>query len=29
MSREAYEQACRTAMARLIRVKYGVPEIGM
>jgi hypothetical protein len=29
MSREAYQQACRTAMARLIREKYGVPEIEM
>jgi hypothetical protein len=29
MSGEAYQQACRTAMARLIREKYGMPEIGM
>lgn len=29
MSREAYQQACRTAMARVIREKYGVPEIEM
>ena len=29
MPAEAYQQACRTAVARLIREKYGLPEVGM
>jgi hypothetical protein len=29
MSAQAYHQACRTALVRLLREQYGLPEIGM